>query len=168
MSTRVQVALRIAAPPARVFAAFTREIHLWWQPSPLFSFTRAGPGRLAIEPRLGGRFTETQADGSVFEIGRVTAWEPGARLALTWRQASFAAGQSTAVDIRFEPVGTDTRVTVDHLGWDSIPAPHAARHDMVGMTFLRHHGDWWRALLAGLKAAAETESEGAAGATPAR
>lgn len=135
MSTRVQVALRIAAPPARVFAAFTREIHLWWRPSPLFSFTRAGPGRLAIEPRPGGRFTETQADGSVFEIGRVTAWEPGARLALTWRQASFAADQSTAVDIRFEPArhGHAGDGGPSRLGQHPRPAcgaPRHGRHDL--------------------------------------
>ena len=152
MSSRVLVALRIAATPERVFDAFTREIHLWWRPSQLFSFTRAGPGMLAIEPKEGGRFTETQADGAVFEIGRVTAWEPGARLGLTWRQASFKDEQSTQVEVRFEALGGETRVTVEHLGWDSVPAPHAARHGMVGMVFLQRHGQWWQELLAGLKA----------------
>jgi uncharacterized protein YndB with AHSA1/START domain len=155
MSSKVMVALRIAAPRARVFEAFTREIHLWWRPNPLFRFSRAGAGTLAIEPREGGRFTETQADGSVFEIGQVTAWEPDARLVFTWRQASFADDQSTRVEVRFDEVGDDTRVTVEHLGWDSVPAPHAARHGMVGTLFLQRHGGWWQELLASLKAAVE-------------
>jgi len=155
MSSRVMVALRIAASPERVFEAFTREIHLWWRPNPLFGFTPAGPGTLAIEPIEGGRFIETQPDGTVFEIGRVTHWEPGARLGLTWRQASFTEGQTTRVEIRFEAIGGQTRVTVEHLGWDSVPAPHVARHGMVGPLFLQRHGQWWRDLLAGLKATVE-------------
>ncbi|WCM27142.1 SRPBCC domain-containing protein [Sphingomonas sp. QA11] len=152
MSSRVMVALRIAATPERVFEAFTRDINSWWRPNPMFRFTQAGPGMLAIEPLVGGRFTETQADGTEFEIGKVTHWEPGVRLGLTWRQASFIDDQSTLVDVRFEAIGTETRVTVEHLGWDSIPAPHAARHGMVGIQFLKRHGEWWRDLLAAVKA----------------
>jgi len=52
-------------------------------------------------------------------------------------------------------VGAETRVTVEHLGWDSVPAPHVARHGMVGMVFLQRHGQWWQELLAGLRARAE-------------
>ena len=156
MSSRVMVALRIAATPERVFEAFTREIHLWWRPNQLFRFTPAGPGTLAIEPREGGRFTETQADGTVFEIGRVTLWEPGTRLGLTWRQASFTEDQSTYVEVRFDAVGAETRVTVEHQGWDSVPAPHVARHGMANLVFLQYHGEWWQALLGALKAKVET------------
>ena len=155
MNSRVMVALRIAAPPMRVFEAFTREIHLWWRPNAFFRFTPAEPGMLAIEPGQGGRFTETQADGTVFEIGRVTIWEPGARLGLTWRQASFTDEQSTHVDIRFEEVGTETRVTVEHHGWDAVPTAHVARHGMGNVLFLQRHGQWWRDLLTELKAEVE-------------
>ena len=103
---------------------------------------------LAFEPGLGGRFTETLANGKVFEIGRITAWEPGARLAFTWRQATFAPGQVTHVEVRFEPVGDETRVTVEHRGWDSGSAEHVARHRFPDAVFLQRHGEWWQALLA--------------------
>lgn len=83
------VALRIAAPPARVFEAFTAEIGQWWRPNPLFQLTEHRAGRLAIEPRLDGRVTETYADGDEFEVGRVRAWEPPERVVLSWRAASF-------------------------------------------------------------------------------
>ena len=59
---------------------------------------------LAFEPKLGGRFTETSANGEVFEIGRITSWQPGAHLAFSWRQASFEPDQLT-VEVRFEPIG---------------------------------------------------------------
>jgi uncharacterized protein YndB with AHSA1/START domain len=159
MNSRVLVALRIAAPRERVFEAFTREIHVWWRPHPMFLFSRHAGGTLAIEPELGGRFTETYADGTSFEIGRVTSWEPGARLALGWRQASFKDGQTTEVEIRFETVGAETRVTVEHRGWDSVPAAHVARHGMPDLLFLQRHGQYWQALLAAFKDEVEAGAE---------
>ena len=152
MSSRILVALRVPATPARAFQAFTAEIGLWWRPNQLFQFTRrSAAGRLAFEPGEGGRFTETAADGEVFEIGRITAWEPGALLAFTWRQASFAPDQVTEVEIRFEAVGSETRVTVEHRGWETVPQDHVARHTFPDAVFLQRHGEWWQALLASLR-----------------
>ena len=151
MSSRIMVALRIAAPRERVFDAFVREIHLWWRPQPLFGFTRRAGGRLAIEPWLDGRFTESWPDGEIFEIGRVTHWEPAVRLGLSWRQASFTADQSTQVMVDFETAGAETRVTVEHHGWDSVPIESEARHRMPDALFLQRHGEWWQQLLAALR-----------------
>lgn len=151
MSSAVLVALRIGAPPQRVFDAFTQEIGAWWRPNSLFAFTPQAPGVLAFEPGVGGRFTETRPDGEVFEIGRIVAWSPPDHLAFTWRQATFAPAQITNVDVRFEPVGEETRVTVEHRGWDSVPAEHVARHGFPDTVFLQRHGEWWRTLLAALR-----------------
>ena len=74
-------------------------------------------------------------------------WLPGERLAFGWRLPSFAADQATEVDIRFEAVGAETRVTVEHRGWDSIPQNHAARHSFELMLFQRRLGEHWRGLL---------------------
>jgi uncharacterized protein YndB with AHSA1/START domain len=147
MTSRVLVSLRVAATPERAFEVFTREIGLWWRPKELFRFTPRSPGMLALEPGLDGRFTETLPNGKVFEIGRITAWEPGRRLAFTWRQATFAPGQITDVDVRFEPIGAETRITVEHRGWDRVPQDHVARHAMPDGVFLRRHGEWWQDLL---------------------
>ena len=110
------------------------------------------PGLLAFEPREGGRFTETLANGKVFEIGKVTTWEPGSRLAFSWRQSSFRDDQITHVEIRFEPIGEETRITVEHLGWDSVPQEHVARHGFPEGVFLRRCGEWWQTLLAAYRA----------------
>jgi uncharacterized protein YndB with AHSA1/START domain len=151
MSSRILVALRVPSTPARAFQAFTAEIGQWWRPNQLFRFTPRPAGTLAFEPGEGGRFTETAADGEVFEIGRITAWQPGARLAFTWRQASFAPGQVTEVEIRFEPVGSETRVTVEHRGWETVPQEHVARHTFPDAIFLQRHGEWWQVQLASLR-----------------
>jgi activator of HSP90 ATPase len=160
VTSRVIVALRVKANPARAFDAFTQEIAAWWQANELFQFTPRSPGRLAFEPPgqgRDGRFTETLANGKVFEIGRVSVWEPGARLVFGWRQAAFGAGQATEVEVRFEAVGDETRVTVEHRGWDTVPASHVAKHGFPDSVFLRRHGEWWRDLLEAFARQAQTQ-----------
>jgi uncharacterized protein YndB with AHSA1/START domain len=147
VSSCVLVSVRVSAAPQRAFDVFTRDIGLWWQPNSLFKFTPQGAGMLSFEGGANGRLIETQPDGSVFEIGPVTAWEPGVRLAFGWAQASFSAEQRTHVEVRFEAIGDETRVTVEHRGWDSVPQDHAARHHFPDGIFLLRHGQWWQALL---------------------
>jgi hypothetical protein len=142
------VSLRVAATPERAFEVFTRDIGLWWRHDGLFAFDTRRTGTLRFEPGPRGRLLEVYEDGSSFEIGGVTAWEPGRRLGLTWRQASFAPDQSTQVEIRFEPVGAETRVTVEHSGWDTIPQPHAARHGFPLGPFQQRQAEHWQVLLA--------------------
>jgi len=144
------VALRIAAPPARVFEAFTAEIGQWWRPNQLFRLTGRDGGRLAIESRLDGRATETYADGDWFEVGRVRVWEPPERVVLSWRAASFPPDRETEVHVRFEPVDEGTRVVVEHFGWDGLPREHAARHGFPLFVFQQRLAEWWQALLGSL------------------
>jgi uncharacterized protein YndB with AHSA1/START domain len=148
VTSRILVSLRVAATPEGAFEVFTREVGAWWRPNPLFRFTPRSPGVLAFESGIGGRFTETLTNGNVFEIGRITAWEPGVLLAFTWRQAMFTPDQVTHVEVRFEPVAAETRVTVKHCGWETLPPSHAARHGFPAVVFLRRHGEWWQSLLA--------------------
>jgi uncharacterized protein YndB with AHSA1/START domain len=151
MSSKILVALRIKAPPSRVFEAFTADIGAWWKPNPLFSFTPRSPGVLAFEGTgQGARLVERLPSGKVFEIGAVRIWAPGERLVFGWRQASFAPGLDTEVEVRFEAVGDETRVTVEHRGWDTVPTEHVARHRFPDAVFLQRHAEWWRALLTSL------------------
>ena len=144
MTSYVLVSVRLKTSPARAFEIFTRDIALWWTPNALFRFKPRSPGALAFEPHEGGRFTETLANGTVFEIGRIRVWEPGERLV-------FGSGQETEVEVTFETVGAETRVTVVHRGWDSVPDEHVARHGFPNAIFLRRHGEWWQVLLARLR-----------------
>ena len=150
MSSRVVVALRVKATPERAFEAFTQEIALWWRPNPMFQFTPRSPGTLAFEPGVGGRFTETLPNGKVFEIGQIRVWDPPTRLVFGWRQATFQPGQDTEVEVSFQPMGEETRVTVEHRGWETVPQDHVARHHFPDPLFLRREGEWWQVLIGSL------------------
>jgi len=144
----VIVSLRVAVSPDDAFDTFTEDIGLWWQPSALFQLTPRGDGTLGFDGE--NRLITTLPSGKVFEIGKVTAWDRGRRLAFSWRQANFAPDQVTAVDVTFEPIGAETRVTVTHRGWDAIPQDHVARHRFPLSATQMHLANAWRASLAGL------------------
>lgn len=148
----VIVSIRVRASPGEAFRAFTEEIGAWWRPNALFQLTPRGDGELRFEGGEGGRLLTRLANGKDFEIGRVTAWRPGAHLAFTWRQATFTPEQATQVDVRFEAVGDETRVTVEHRGWDAIPQEHVARHGFQLHLFQVRQAEHWRALLVALAA----------------
>ncbi|HEV2533417.1 SRPBCC family protein [Phenylobacterium sp.] len=149
MTSKVYLALRVKASPARAFALFVEEIGAWWRPNGLFQTTPRAPGRLAFEAGKGGRLTETLANGKVFEIGRITGWEPPDRLVFSYRQANFPLDLHTEVEVRFEAVGEETRVSVEHRGFDQVP-PGAARHGFPDQALLMRLAEWWRAQLASL------------------
>lgn len=150
MTSKVYVALRVRASPERAFQAFVDEIGLWWRPSPLFQTTPRAPGRLAFEAGEGGRLTETLAGGKVFEIGRIVTWAPPHQLVFSWRQATFPPDLHTEVEARFEPVGEETRVSIEHRGFTRVPAESAARHRFPDQALQMRLAEWWRALLASL------------------
>lgn len=138
MTSAVIVSLRVQTTPERAFDVFTREIDAWWKPSGLFQITPRGDGRLRFEPGRDGRLVTRLASGKEFEIGRILVWAPGERLVFTWRQATFPPGLETEVEVRFEPTGEETRVTIEHRGWDRVPQDHAARHGFPLGIFQKH------------------------------
>ena len=146
-ASRVFVALRVDASPERAFAVFTRDIARWWKPNGLFQFSDNRTGTLAFEPGPAGRLVESYDDGTSFVIGEVRTWDPPHHLAVTWREASFGPDQATELHVRFEPIGEQTRVVVEHFGWDGIPASHAARHGFPLAPFQMRFAEWWQSLL---------------------
>jgi uncharacterized protein YndB with AHSA1/START domain len=147
MTSKVYVALRVKATPERAFQAFVEEIGAWWRPNVLFQ-TTPRPGVLSFEPGEGGRLIETRDGGRVFEIGRIRAWEPPTRLVFSWRQASFPPDLHTEVEVGFEAVGEETRVSIEHRGFDQVPANSAARHRFPDQVLLVRLAEFWRAQLA--------------------
>ena len=146
MTSKVYVALRVKATPDRAFAAFVEEIGAWWRPSPLFQ-TTPRPGRLSFEPGEHGRLIETRDGGRVFEIGRIRVWEPPHRLVFSWRQANFPIDLHTEVEVGFEAVGEETRVSVEHRGFDQAPQG-AARHGFPDEVLLLRLAEFWRMQIA--------------------
>jgi uncharacterized protein YndB with AHSA1/START domain len=145
MSSSVTVALRVKATPERAFDVFTGDIGLWWRPNPLFATTPRPPGVLSFDGET--RLIETLDDGKVFEIGQIICWERPTRLAFTWRQAAFPPDLATEVEVLFEPVGAETRISIEHRGFDRVPVGNAARHTLPDQVLLPRLADWWRGQL---------------------
>ncbi len=138
----------VAVSPDDAFEAFTDDIDVWWRRGPRF---RNGGGRseLSFERDAEGRgqrLVERLAH-RVLEIGRVLAWQPGQRLVFEWRQINFAPDEVTEVEVRFEPMGDGTRVTLEHRGWDAIGDDHPARHGLRERAFGAMVGKYWGDLL---------------------
>lgn len=70
-------------------------------------------------------------------FGHVTAFEPGRRLAMTWRLPFWAAGADSDVEIVFTAAGADgTRIEVIHdLARAKLPPERLASYDR-GWRFL--------------------------------
>jgi uncharacterized protein YndB with AHSA1/START domain len=117
----------VAASPGDAFRIFTEEIGIWWRRrTPYWNDAERGLS-IRIEPGVGGRFIEEYDldTGAGYEVGRVTAWEPGRRLALTWTQVGWPDGVSTDVEVTFEPSGDATLVRLHQSGFDRV-GPGAA------------------------------------------
>lgn len=153
--SRVLIARRVRAGVADAFEVFTDQIGLWWKPNGLFAFTDGCAGHLAfVEASPNGgpsQLVETYADGTRFVVGDVLEWNPPRGFVVTWRCASFAADQTTELHVRFDPVDDETRVTVEHFGWDGIPQEHAARHRFPLHMFQLRFAEWWQAQLAAVE-----------------
>jgi DNA-binding transcriptional ArsR family regulator len=81
--------IEIAGTPAAVFAALTKDIGGWWG----HPFVTNRAASLALDPRLGGLFTERWENGGLV-IASVTAWAQDEHLQLT---GSFHMGVGVGV-----------------------------------------------------------------------
>lgn len=70
----------------------------------------------------------------------------------SWRQANFPPDLHTEVEVRFDPIGEETRVSIEHRGFTRVPAQSAARHGFPDPVLQMRLADWWRSQLAGLAA----------------
>lgn len=150
---KVSVFVRVA--PQDAFEVFTQEIDAWWRTGPQYRMAGKRRGKLFFEPGPSGRVYETfevASGGSrTFEVGKVLAWEPPARVELEWRIANFKKEEKTFVEVSFVPQNDGTLVTVRHYGWSAIRADHPARHGMEVVAFIRSMGMWWGGLMTSMR-----------------
>lgn len=144
MTSKITVSIRLSVPPDAAFMLFTRDVDAWWRKGPKYRFQSGRTGRLAFEPGQSGRLVEIYDADDAFEVGCILVWQPGERLRFTFRLPNFTSDQSTEVDIRFSPAADGgTRLTLEHFGWDTLPADHPARHGLDDRRFLLSHVRWW-------------------------
>jgi uncharacterized protein YndB with AHSA1/START domain len=126
--TSIEQAVEVPVAPDRAFELYTAGIDRWWRKDSRYWNDKSRRLGLRFEPFAGGRFIEVYdaTTGEGLEIGRITAWEPGLRLAYTWREAEWARGEITQVEVTFTPTATGTQVHVRHYGWETLADPALA------------------------------------------
>lgn len=138
----------VAVPPSQAFDLFTGRMGDWWHAEhhigekPFVS--------IDIEPRVGGRWFERDADGGECPWGKVIDWDPPRRVLLAWQlKADFSYDPEfvTELEIAFAPDGEGTRVTLTH--GDLHKFGEAATALSAAM------GEGWAMLLAGYVAYTE-------------
>jgi uncharacterized protein YndB with AHSA1/START domain len=111
----VKKSVRVNASQEHAFDVFAERFDIWWPRD--HHIGKTAMREAIIEPRTGGRWYERGEDGSECEWGRVLAWEPPARLLLSWRINSKFVPDETVeseVEVRFIPDGAVTRVELEH------------------------------------------------------
>lgn len=149
-----RVSVFVAIPPVDAFRIFTHEIDLWWRTGPKFRIAGKRRGKLVFEEGPDGRLFETfelPTGPRTFEVGRVTLWDPPARLELEWRGVNYEPHEKTFVEVAFTAQGNGTLVSVTHRGWSALPADHPARHGNTGAAMSRMIGLWWGELMSAFR-----------------
>ena len=140
----VRKTLQVKASQARAFEVFTAGFARWWPAS--HSIGKSPLKDAIMEPQVGGRWYERGEDGSECDWGRVLAWEPPARLVLSWQlsaQWKFDPDLRTEVEVRFIPEGDRlTRVEFEHRGLENTatrprPCARASARPAAGPAFWR-------------------------------
>jgi uncharacterized protein YndB with AHSA1/START domain len=107
----IRKSIKVERSPEIAFRVFCEEMSEWWPGG--FGGKDAKP---FLEGRVGGRFYERRPDGTEYQIGEVTAYQPPSVVAFTWRAPSWDV--HTQVEIRFIAEGRGTRIDLEHSGWE--------------------------------------------------
>ena len=98
--------VEVSADPQTAFTAFTDELDLWWVRGPINAYDSGRLVEMRCEPGVGGRILEVY-EGAALELARITAWQPGERIA--WKSSL----DDVSIDVRFEPTDAGTLVRLE-------------------------------------------------------
>lgn len=130
----VTLEFAVPLPPERAFDTFVQQMDVWWPQRGAFPYSFAPEGtrplHIRFEPRLGGRYYETFLDESEYVIGRITAWEPPAHLAYTWRDPTWQG--DTTIEILFAASDGGTAVAYSQSGFDAAGVAWLIPYYQVG------------------------------------
>lgn len=129
---KISKSIHVNRSTTDAFRLFTEQIGKWWPLKEGFSFGGERAQDIFIEGQVGGRLYERFSDGTEFEIGRVTVYEPPRLVAFTWRPPEWEG--PTEVEVRFTADGQGTRLDLEHRGWEVGPK--------AGDQGKRYEGGW--------------------------
>jgi uncharacterized protein YndB with AHSA1/START domain len=148
-AARVELEIRIEAPPARVWEAIVARPDAWWIPE-MRVLERCE--EVCFEPRAGGRLYERRGDGGELLWFTTLALEPERSLQFSGHLVPPWGGPATTyLTLRLEEEGGATRLLVSNY-----------LNGVVGDELLPQIESGWRFLFeSGLKRLVETGSAGA-------
>jgi uncharacterized protein YndB with AHSA1/START domain len=152
----IRITLRLPVPTTDAFATFTERMAAWWPPSATWSGESLES--IGIEGHLGGFCFERGPHGMRLDWGRVMAWEPPHRLQFSWQIGSDrtpvpSPARASEVEIRFEPDGAGSLVTLEHRGFERHAGDGIAYRDAMASA------SGWPAILERFRAAVERRVE---------
>src|ERR1700689_610036 len=114
---------RVQAPIERAFSVFVEQMETWWPATHHIGKTPFVA--LFVEPRVGGRWYELNAEGAQVDWGKVLAWDPPHLVSLSWHvgpghdQPDWVCdpdpAKASEVTIRFNAEGPSTTfVELEH------------------------------------------------------
>lgn len=122
--------------PDAAFKRWTTDIATWW-PSRTHSVGQDKVKTLVFASGVGSRCYEVWHDGTEKEWGRVTVWDPPRLVRYTW-YPDRTAESAQDIEVRFEPEGAGTRLTLTHTGWERLgkDARKARRGYPIGWSYV--------------------------------
>jgi len=133
----------VRQPPERAFELFTARMTDWWSGKGIGANMREA---IVVEPFAGGRWFETDAEGTETPWGRVLAWEPPSRLLLGWElDAKFQPSSElqTEVELTFAPLADGgTRVRLEHRRLERFGEDAARIASLIGGGWPMHLNEY--------------------------
>jgi uncharacterized protein YndB with AHSA1/START domain len=112
----VRKAVTVDCSVEEAFRIFTTDALSWW---PTHGHSIHGKvSDIVFEPRAGGEVYELSESGERGHWATVLDWDPPGRLVLAWEVSPGVLG--TEVEVRFLPSDAQTRVELEHRGWERV------------------------------------------------
>jgi uncharacterized protein YndB with AHSA1/START domain len=121
-ATSVRTSIVVEAPIERAFSVFTAGLGTWFPPE--YNLLDSPIAERVFEPRVGGRVYDRGTDGSECRWSRVLAYEPPARVVMSWDisprwQIEPDVEKTSEVEVRFVSETPErTRVELEHRNLD--------------------------------------------------
>ncbi len=116
----VRKSIRVQVPIEQAFSVFVEQMEIWW---PAEHHIGEKPfASIIVEPRVGGRWYERDAEGRDCEWGTVRAWDPPRLVTFSWHlgpdwKYSADLAKASDVAIRFMSDGSSgTLIELEHSG----------------------------------------------------
>jgi uncharacterized protein YndB with AHSA1/START domain len=121
----IRKSVTVPLPIDKAFRLFTDGVNTWWP------FASHSIGGEQVEEVIfdvdAKRLYERDADGSEHDWGDIHVWDPPNRFLLGWRVNP--ASPATEVEVRFSREGEETRVDLEHRGWERCGPAERSSYD---------------------------------------